>query len=168
MSLDRYHNSRSSDNVFKLLHEETSYLDILKGNVKAVYKDEIEEEETGETHSDVRQQLLHEQDDAAGASETEAEKKVEDDQGTPEQQEKAVEKEAVPKGAEVDKEMGVKEESVEQQIRSELKEISIAVARQGAARIAKQRALATRGMLRTKGPLKKAAAAKKFVPGLRG
>jgi hypothetical protein len=92
-----------------------------------VFKDEIEEDGA---HSNVRQQLLQEQDDVKGASETAAEKEVEDDQGTPEEQEKAVEKEAVPKGAEVDKEMGVKEESVEQQIRKELKEISIAVAKQ--------------------------------------
>ena len=55
MTLNRYHNSRSSDNVFKLLHEEESYLDILKGNVKAAYKDEIEE--TDGVHSHVRQEL---------------------------------------------------------------------------------------------------------------
>ena len=59
MSLNRYHNSRSSDNIFKLLHEEESYLDILKGNVKAVYKDEIGE--TGSSHDNVRQELLQEE-----------------------------------------------------------------------------------------------------------
>jgi len=162
MSLDRYHNSRSSDNVFKLLHEETSYLDILKGNVKAAHKDEIEEE-TGGVHSDILQHLLQEQD----AVETKAEKEVEGDQGTPEEQEKAVEK-AGEKGAEVDKEMGVKEESIDQLIEDELEEISIAVARQAAVRAAKSKALATRGILRAKEPLKKVAKQKKFVPGLRG
>ena len=153
MSLNRYYNSRASDNVFKLIHEESSYLDILKGNVKALHKDEIKE--TGTEKADDKQ-LLHEKDEGVDA--------VEDskDEGTPDQQDKAVEK-ASEKAAEVDKEMGVKE-FVEMQ----LDEISIAIARQGASRVAKKKALATRGFLRSKEPLQKIATPKKVVPGLRG
>ena len=174
MSLNRYYNSRASDNVFKLIHEESSYLDILKGNVKALHKDEIKE--TGTEKADDKQ-LLHEKDDlpegaregGAGSADTEADIKADQaadsgsgKEGTPDQQDKAVEK-ASEKAAEVDKEMGVKE-FVEMQ----LDEISIAIARQGASRVAKKKALATRGFLRSKEPLQKIATPKKVVPGLRG
>jgi len=161
MSLNRYHNSRGEDNVFKLLHEETSYLDILKGNVKAAYKDEIEEEADG-IHQDVRQQLLQEE---GGIGDIEAADTTDPkDEGTPEQQEKAVKDEAAPEGAKQDKEMGVKEqeekkeddddededEDEDEGEEEEVDEISIAVARQAAKRTALQSAKARKGLLRAK------------------
>jgi len=158
MSLNRYHNSRGEDNVFKLLHEETSYLDILKGNVKAAYKDEIEEEADG-IHQDVRQQLLQEE---GGIGDIEAADTTDPkDEGTPEQQEKAVKDEAAPEGAKQDKEMGVKEQEEKKEDddddddedegeEEEVDEISIAVARQAAKRTALQSAKARKGLLRAK------------------
>jgi hypothetical protein len=139
MSLNRYHNSRSSDNVFKLLHEETSYLDILKSNVKAVHRDEIGEE-TGSIQSDIRQ-LLQEQDPGMEEVEAADVKEKPEDEGTPEQQAAAAE-EAGAETAIADKEKGIKEESLKQFVEQELEEISLAVAGQGASR--------------------------KFTPGLRG
>lgn len=168
MSLNRYHNSRASDSVFKLLHEEDSYLDILKGNVKSVYKDEIEE--TDGTHDTVRQTLLQEkvlQEEGGVGDITGGEK----EEGTPEEQEKAVKDEAVPKGAETDNEMGVKEESIDQMIEKELEEISIAVVRGAGKRAGQQAAAVRKGFLRGKGSLKKYGGKSKkaaFTPGLRG
>jgi len=163
MSLNRYHNSRNSDSVFKLLHEEDSYLDILKGNVKATYKDEIEEE-TEEGQLDVRQTLLQEQalqEEDPGMDEVNDAPigKDNDDEGTPEQQANAAEE----AGNEMGKEGDV---DVEESVRNSLEEISISVARQGAKRLALQKAAATRGILRAKAPMnpdayKKAIAAKK-------
>lgn len=157
MSLNRYHNSRSTDNVFKLLHEETSYLEILKGNVKATYEDEIEE--TG-AHKNARQQLLHEQDDAGiDVKPDEAEKAADTkDEGTPEEQEKEAEKKGVPK----EKEAGVKEESIDQLIEDELQEM-MGVIGQGAKKsiqIARKQKIA--GLLAKKGS--KPSLIKKAIP----
>ena len=165
MSLNRYHNSRASDNVFKLLHEENSYLDILKGNVKALHQDKIGEKTSTEKSDD--KQLLHEQDPGVDTVKDSKVDEKPEDEGTPDQQAKAVEK-AAEKAAEADKKMGVKEASLKKFVGQKLEEISIAVARQGAARLAKQKALATRGLLRSKGPMKKVATPKRVVPGLRG
>jgi hypothetical protein len=160
MSLNRYHNSRNSDNVFKLLHQENSYLDILKGNVKMLHQDEIGEDEKAiGPHDSVRQTLLQEEAGVDAIEDSEV-----DEKATPEKEEKAAE-EAGKKAKEVDAEMGVKED-VDELIKKELKEISIAVARQSAARAAKHKALATRGMLRGKEPLKKALPKKRSPVGL--
>ncbi len=172
MSLNRYHNSRSSDKTFKLLHEEASYLDILKGNVKAMHKDEIEEDKAVAPHDTARQTLLQEQETLS--EEDPGMEKVEDskvdeepkeDEGTPEQQEKAAAEDAPQESDETDKEMGMKEE-----IEQEIDEISIAVARQASGAAAKRAAMARKGLLRGKGSLKKYGAPDKkkaFVPGLR-
>ncbi len=156
MSLNRYHNSRSSDNVFKLLNEETSYLDILKGNVKAAYKDEIDEDKAVGPYENVRQELLREADEGTEAvDDSKVDEKPEEKEGTPEQQGDAAE-EAGEKASEVDKEMGVKED-IDALIENELEEISIAVARQAAGRVAKHTSLAQKGLLRGKGGLSKQA-----------
>lgn len=158
MSLNRYHNSRSSDNVFKLLHEESSYLDILKGNVKSVYQDEIGEDKAVGSHDVARQQLLHEQDPGLDAVEdSKVDEKPEEKEGTPDQQEKAVEKATDAVG-------DIKEESIDQMIEDELEEISIAVARQAGRRIAQKRGLAAKGIL---GAGRRSTKAKRAVIGLR-
>lgn len=172
MSLNRYHNSRSSDNVFKLLHEENTYLDILKGNVRAVYKDEIGEDKAVAPHDGARQSLLQEQ--KALSEQDPGTEKVEDsevdkeppkEEGTPEQQEKAVEDKAAPEGAETDEEMGVKED-IDELLEKEIEEISIAVARQAGRRAAMGGAAARKGALMSKASTKRFV--KKSRSGLRG
>ena len=170
MSLNRYHNSRSSDNVFKLLHEENTYLDLLKGNVKAMHKDQIEEDKGVGPHQTARKQLLQEQarlneaDPGMEKVEDASTKEPAEDEGTPEQQANAAE-EAAPEGKKAEEEMGVKEDV------DELDEISLAVARQAAQRSAMAGAAARKGALMGKGPLSKfikKVPKKKVLPGLRG
>lgn len=129
MSLKRYHNSRSSDNVFKLLHKENTYLDMLKENVgsgKRVV------EKAGSPHEIARKQLLQEQDPGVKAIEdSKIDEKPEDEESS-------------------DVENEVKEGALNRLIEDELEEISISVARQAGKRAAQKKALAARGILGSK------------------
>ena len=152
MSLNRYHNSRSTDNVFKLLHEETSYLEILKGNVKAVYQDEIEE--TG-AHENARQQLLHEQDDAgidvdANDAEKASEKGPGDEQGTPEEEEAAAEK------------AGQEANEIKEMVQDELEEMMGVIGKGAKKSIDIARRQKITGLLATKG--RRPGSIKKAIP----
>ena len=156
MSLNRYHNSRSTDNVFKLLHEETSYLEILKGNVKSVYKDEIEE--TG-AHKNARQQLLHEQDDAGiDVKPDEAEASAEKPEAG-ENDEKTAEKEAAAAEEAGDE---VKAESIDQLIENELEEMMGVIGKGAKKSIDIARRQKITGLLATKG--RKPGSIKKAIP----
>ena len=159
MSLNRYHNSRSSDNVFKLLNEESSYLDILKGNVKSVYQDEIGEDKAVGPHDIARQELLHEQDPGVDAVEDSKVDEKPEEEGTPDQQANAVDTAAEETAADED----IKKESIDQIIEDELEEISIAVARQAGRRVIRKQGMAARGIL---GAGKRTTKAKRSVVGL--